>query len=97
MVDYSQKDIDGNVTVELYKGNVLARGRSSSKSLYDADLASMDEQGAFEGLFCFLLLVQLVATLDEKRYAAQRERFVVLWRPFSMDFLQIGCVDCLWW
>lgn len=47
IVDLSQKHVDGNVTLELYKGNVSVRGRASPKSLYDADLASMDEQGDY--------------------------------------------------
>lgn len=44
-MDYSQKDIEGTVRIELYKGNVTIRGRSSPKALYNADLASMDIEG----------------------------------------------------
>lgn len=41
-IDYSQRDVEGVVVLELYKGNVIVRGRSSPRSLYNADLASMD-------------------------------------------------------
>jgi argininosuccinate synthase len=44
-IDYSQKDVVGTVWIELYKGNVIVNGRSSPKSLYNADLASMDIEG----------------------------------------------------
>jgi len=44
-VDYAQKDVTGVVTLELYKGNVIARGRTSPNSLYVPDLASMDIEG----------------------------------------------------
>jgi argininosuccinate synthase len=44
-IDYAQKDIDGMVQIELYKGNVTVQGRSSAKALYNADLASMDQEG----------------------------------------------------
>ena len=36
------RNVDGVVTLELYKGNVTILGRTSPKSLYSADLASMD-------------------------------------------------------
>jgi len=41
-LDYSQKDVEGYVDIELYKGNVTIKGRKSPKSLYHSDLASMD-------------------------------------------------------
>jgi len=44
-IDYAQRDIDGMVEIELYKGNVTVCGRTSPKSLYNADLASMDIEG----------------------------------------------------
>jgi len=44
-IDFSQRDVEGVVEIELYKGNVTVRGRESSKSLYNADLASMDIEG----------------------------------------------------
>lgn len=44
-IDFSQKDVEGIVEIELYKGNITIRGRSSPKALYNADLASMDIEG----------------------------------------------------
>jgi argininosuccinate synthase len=47
-VDFSQKDVTGVVSLELYKGNVICRGRTSPFSLYSPDLASMDIEGGGE-------------------------------------------------
>jgi len=47
-VDYAQRDVVGSVTLELYKGNVIVKHRSSDRSLYNADLASMDIEGGGE-------------------------------------------------
>mmetsp|Transcript_15470 Transcript_15470/g.21978 ORF Transcript_15470/g.21978 Transcript_15470/m.21978 type:complete len:421 (+) Transcript_15470:96-1358(+) len=47
-VDYSQRDVTGVVTLELYKGNIIARGRTSPYALYNPDLASMDIEGGGE-------------------------------------------------
>lgn len=44
-VTYAQRDVTGTVRLELYKGNVIARGRRSPKALYVPDLASMDIEG----------------------------------------------------
>ncbi|KAL7533205.1 hypothetical protein ACHAXR_005098 [Thalassiosira sp. AJA248-18] len=44
-VTYSQRDVTGVVSLELYKGNIIARGRTSPNALYNADLASMDIEG----------------------------------------------------
>eukprot|EP00557_Chaetoceros_sp_GSL56_P003204 CAMPEP_0176497490 /NCGR_PEP_ID=MMETSP0200_2-20121128/11750_1 /TAXON_ID=947934 /ORGANISM="Chaetoceros sp., Strain GSL56" /LENGTH=417 /DNA_ID=CAMNT_0017895503 /DNA_START=34 /DNA_END=1287 /DNA_ORIENTATION=- len=44
-IDFSQRDVEGTVRIELYKGNVNVIGRSSPKALYNADLASMDIEG----------------------------------------------------
>jgi len=44
----SQKYVEGEVTCELYKGNVIITGRRSPVSLYNARVASMeDDQGAY--------------------------------------------------
>jgi argininosuccinate synthase len=40
--------IDGEVVVELYKGNVMPVSRSSPTSLYSKDLSSMDKEGGFD-------------------------------------------------
>jgi argininosuccinate synthase len=44
-ITFSQRDVDGVVEVELYKGNTIITGRKSPKALYNADLASMDIEG----------------------------------------------------
>mmetsp|Transcript_18177 Transcript_18177/g.30145 ORF Transcript_18177/g.30145 Transcript_18177/m.30145 type:complete len:418 (+) Transcript_18177:99-1352(+) len=44
-IDFSQRDVEGLVKIELYKGNLTVMGRKSNKSLYNADLASMDIEG----------------------------------------------------
>merc|ERR1712127_590984 len=44
-VDFSQRDVTGVVSLELYKGNIIARGRTSPNALYNPDLASMDIEG----------------------------------------------------
>ena len=40
--------IDGEVRLRLLKGNVIVDGRSSSSSLYDQDLSSMDVAGGYD-------------------------------------------------
>jgi len=47
-VTYSQRDVTGVVSLELYKGNVICRGRTSPNALYIPDLASMDIEGGGE-------------------------------------------------
>ena len=44
----SQKPVTGEVTLGLYKGNVLVRGRTSPNSLYDAAIASMEGGGSYD-------------------------------------------------
>jgi len=44
----SQKYVDGEVTLQLYKGNVLTVGRESPTSLYDEELGSMHKAGGFD-------------------------------------------------
>jgi len=44
-ITYSQKDVTGVVSLELYKGNIIVRGRTSPNALYNPDLASMDIEG----------------------------------------------------
>jgi len=47
-VDFSQRNVTGEVHLELYKGNVTIVGRNSPHTLYSADLASMDIDGGGE-------------------------------------------------
>jgi argininosuccinate synthase len=46
-IEYSQRNVMGQVTVELYKGNVTVCSRSSPIGLYDPELSSMDVEGGF--------------------------------------------------
>lgn len=46
-MDKAQELIDGEVTLQLYKGRALPVGRSSPSSLYNQDLASMEIEGGF--------------------------------------------------
>jgi argininosuccinate synthase len=43
-----QQAVNGEVTLGLYKGNVLVRGRTSPNSLYDAATASMEAGGSYD-------------------------------------------------
>ncbi len=44
----SEKLIDGDVHLRLFKGNTVIRGRSSHSSLYDKELSSMDVAGGYD-------------------------------------------------
>ncbi len=44
----SEELIDGSVRLDLYKGNVMIRGRESPSSLYDRNLSSMDVEGGYD-------------------------------------------------
>ncbi|KAG0229265.1 argininosuccinate synthetase [Actinomortierella wolfii] len=47
-IEASQKTVNGQVRLKLYKGNVIVEGRSSStEKLYDMEESSMDVQGGF--------------------------------------------------
>lgn len=48
MIDYSQQRVNGEVRVKLYKGNITVVGRQSKDSLFDANIATFeDDQGAY--------------------------------------------------
>jgi argininosuccinate synthase len=42
LVTETQRNVSGIVRLKLYKGNIIAAGRKSAKSLYDADIATME-------------------------------------------------------
>lgn len=46
-MEHARQPVTGSVDLQLHKGNVQLRGRSSPLSLYDAKLVSMDEVGGF--------------------------------------------------
>ena len=48
-IDRSQEHVEGEVTLKLYKGNVMVIGRESDKSLYSDKLVTFeDDQGAYD-------------------------------------------------
>jgi argininosuccinate synthase len=47
MIRQMQQPVSGEVTLKLYKGNVLPVTRSSPNSLYDAGIASMEGGGSY--------------------------------------------------
>ncbi len=49
LIDKSQEDVEGEVRMKLYKGNVIVTGRRSKKSLYsDALVTFEDDRGAYD-------------------------------------------------
>jgi argininosuccinate synthase len=49
LIDKSQEHVEGEVTLKLYKGNVIVTGRSSPKSLYSSTLVTFeDDKGAYD-------------------------------------------------
>ncbi|SMH27492.1 argininosuccinate synthase [Mesorhizobium australicum] len=49
LIDKSQEDVEGDVRLKLYKGNVIVSGRRSPKSLYRNDLVTFeDDRGAYD-------------------------------------------------
>ncbi len=49
LIDKSQDHVEGEVTLELYKGNVIVVGRESAKSLYSPALVTFeDDKGAYD-------------------------------------------------
>jgi argininosuccinate synthase len=48
MIDESQESVNGVVRVKLYKGNVIVAGRKSDDTLFDANIATFeDDRGAY--------------------------------------------------
>jgi argininosuccinate synthase len=45
MIDASQTHVNGTVRVKLYKGNVIIAGRKSTDSLFDARIATFEDDG----------------------------------------------------
>ena len=49
LIDKSQEEVEGEVRLKLYKGNVMVTGRRSPKSLYsDALVTFEDDRGAYD-------------------------------------------------
>ncbi len=71
LLEKTQTNVTGSVTLELYKGNVLIQKRSSSTSLYNKKIASMDwDGGAYDQKqasgFISLLSIPLKAQAKRK-------------------------------
>ena len=45
MIDASQDKVNGVVRLKLYKGNVIVVGRKSPDSLFDARVATFEDDG----------------------------------------------------
>jgi len=43
----AQRNVTGEVSLNLYKGNILVASRSSPNSLYDEGIASMEGGGSY--------------------------------------------------
>jgi len=48
LVKQSQKNISGDVRLKIYKGNVVVTGRKSKFSLYNANLATFEEDNLYD-------------------------------------------------
>jgi argininosuccinate synthase len=49
LIDKSQEHVEGEVSLKLYKGNVIVAGRESPKSLYSSTLVTFeDDKGAYD-------------------------------------------------
>ena len=48
MIDETQKAVNGTARLKLYKGNCLIAGRKSPGSLYDARLATFEEEDVYD-------------------------------------------------
>ncbi len=46
-IQETQKPVTGEVTLQLYKGNIIVSKRSSPNSLYDAEIATMEGGGSY--------------------------------------------------
>ena len=47
LIDSTQKKVNGEVKLKIFKGNVIISGRKSDNSLYDNSLVSFDEVGDY--------------------------------------------------
>ena len=71
-VDSTQKTVTGDVTLKLYKGNMINAGVSSPYSLYDPDIATFDEDNVYNQadsagfINLFGLPIKVLASMKEK-------------------------------
>jgi argininosuccinate synthase len=45
--DELERPVEGSVSLELYRGSIIVRGRKSRRALYDSRLSSRDSKGVF--------------------------------------------------
>ena len=48
LIDKTQENVNGDVNLKVYKGNVIIEGRRSQNSLYEPSLVSFDEKGNYD-------------------------------------------------
>ena len=48
LIDSTQINVNGQVRIKIFKGNVIVVGRKSENSLYDNSLVSFDEKGDYD-------------------------------------------------
>ena len=47
LIDKTQENVNGDVNLKVFKGNVIIEGRRSQNSLYEPSLVSFDEKGNY--------------------------------------------------
>lgn len=76
IIEKSQENVEGCVTVKLYKGKAYPVARISDKSLYDAELSSMDEEGGYDQIdaqgFIKINAIRLMASSDQPKSKAEK-------------------------
>ena len=76
-IDKSEENVTGEVTLKLYKGNIIPAGMTSPYTLYDEQTASFDEDDEYNQadsagfINLFGLPIKVKAILDEKRKAGK--------------------------
>tara|TARA_Y100000389_G_scaffold175346_1_gene186039 strand:+ start:8593 stop:9795 length:1203 start_codon:yes stop_codon:yes gene_type:complete len=48
LIDKSQENVEGDVTLELYKGNIMVVGRNSKKTLYSINHVTFEEDNVYD-------------------------------------------------
>lgn len=72
-VNETQKTVTGDVTLKLYKGNIINAGVTSPYTLYDEEVATFDEDNVYDQkdsagfINLFGLPIKVKAKLDQKR------------------------------
>lgn len=77
-INQTQRDVSGNVTLKLYKGNVMVAGRTSPNSLYRTEMASFtmgesyDQKDAAGFIRILGLPARSLALLKKEKEAKQK-------------------------